>query len=373
MSSGSQRCSLQQVAVGCVLAVVFLVVFFAYCMPDTGFHQVLFASKAKMQSEVSNSSSDQNVSSPQEDSRRIQGTTSEAELDTVLLIWMWPFDYEFSLSCSDFNIRCHLTDDKSLYHKAHGVLFHHRDINVAHLPKEPRPWFQKWVWFNMESPANAGSIPELSHLFNLTSNYRFDSNIPVPYGQLLPLSSGDQTFELPAKDKLVCWIVTNWNPKFERVVFYNELKNHVQINTYGGAFDRRVSDEEHTKIISSCKFYLSFENSVYKDYITEKLFGPMLLGTVPVVLGPSRQNYEEHIPADSFIHINDFATPKELAERLFYLDNSTSEYMKYFDWRNRFQVRMSGFGREHACRSCSFLQQNRRYQSLSDLNRWYWG
>uniref|UniRef100_A0A3B4T857 Fucosyltransferase n=1 Tax=Seriola dumerili TaxID=41447 RepID=A0A3B4T857_SERDU len=348
-----------------------LVLFFVYYKPEIKFPTSLCAKE--VQAQVSNHSPDQHINSLHNDTQRVQAAAVDAELNTVLLIWMWPFGSKFDLNCNIFNIRCHLTDDKSLYHKAHGVIFHHRDITVASLPKEPRPWFQKWVWFNMESPAHSGQIPEINHLFNLTCSYRLDSNIPVPYGQLLPLSSGIESFELPPKDKLVCWIVSNWNPNLRRVQFYNELKKHVQINTYGRAFQQRVSDQDYTEIISSCKFYFSFENSIYKDYITEKLFRPMKLGSVPIVLGPPRQNYEEHIPADSFIHVDDFSTPKELAERILYLNQNITEYMKYFNWKNRFEVQLGGFGQEHACRTCSYLQKNRRYQAFHDLNKWYWG
>ncbi len=160
----------------------------------------------------------------QNDNQKIQAAVVDTEPDTILLIWMWPFGNKYELSCSTFNItKCLLTDDKSLYQKAHGVLFHHRDIhgNLAGMPTEPRPWFQKWVWSNMESPANSPLIPELNHLFNLTCNYRLDSDIPVPYGYLVPLSSHTESFKLPTKDKLVCWIVSNWNSQSGSFESYN--------------------------------------------------------------------------------------------------------------------------------------------------------
>ncbi|KAG8005587.1 hypothetical protein GBF38_001487 [Nibea albiflora] len=258
------------------------------------------------------------------DTQKIQVAAVNNEPDTILLIWFWPFGFKFGDSCSDYNItRCRLTDDRSLYNKAHGILFHHRDIHsVSNLPKEPRPWFQKWVWFNMESPANSGQIPELNHLINLTCSYRLDSHIPVQYGYLVPRTSKQETFKLPAKDKLVCWIVSNWGGHQRRVQFYNEFKKHITVNCYGAGCNHRISNEEYTTIMQSCKFYLSFENSVYKDYVTEKLYAPLIHGAVPVVLGPPRENYEHLVPADSFIHIDDFPNPKELAEKLLYLTNT---------------------------------------------------
>lgn len=376
-SSACQRTSLRVFVSSSVVVLCFIIIFFVYYKPDIKLRFIGMCSE-RTQTTVSNSncSSEQHISPHYNDCQKIQAAAVDAEPDTTVLIWMWPFGHKYDLSCSIFNItRCRLTDDRSLYHKAHGVLFHHRDIhrNVMNLPKEPRPWFQKWVWLNMESPANSAQIPELNHLFNLTCNYRLDSNIPVPYGYLMPVTPGDENFKLPAKDKLVCWIVSNGNPQYKRVQFYNELKKYVRINSYGNVFGKHLSDQDYLKIVSSCKFYLSFENSVYKDYITEKLYRPMNLGSVPIVLGTTRQNYEDHIPGDSFIHVDDFSTPKELAERLLYLDKNNTEYMRYFNWKNKFKVTFSWFGKEHACKTCSYLQNHRGYQAFHDLNKWYWG
>ncbi|XP_039648361.1 4-galactosyl-N-acetylglucosaminide 3-alpha-L-fucosyltransferase 9-like [Perca fluviatilis] len=390
MFSSACQWTLHPCAVKSLLVLCFLGLFVMYKtdikFPNFGIYMekgrqfcptVLCAARAQTQDSQPNSSTELHIEPHHNDSQKIQQAAAvDAELDTIVLIWMWPFGARYDLSCNIFNItRCHLTDDKTLYHKAHGVLFHHRDIhgNLGDFPKEPRPHFQKWVWSNMESPANSAAIPKLNDLFNLTCNYRLDSNIPVPYGYLVPVTSENETFKLPAKNKLVCWIVSNWNPQYERVKYYNELKKHIKIHSYGNAFARPISDQDYSKIVSSCKFYLSFENSVYKDYITDKLYLPMMKGSVPIVLGPPRPNYEDHIPAESFIHVNDFSTAKELAEKLLYLDQNNSEYIRYFNWIGKLKVKLSWFGKEHACKTCSYLQNHRENQAFHDLNKWYWG
>uniref|UniRef100_A0A8D2ZM07 Fucosyltransferase n=1 Tax=Scophthalmus maximus TaxID=52904 RepID=A0A8D2ZM07_SCOMX len=365
---GCQTTFLRQFAFGCLVVFSFVLVFSAYYKPEIKWPTFgIYMEK--------NCSSEFHISPPHNGTQKIQAKEVEAEPDTILLVWMWPFGYQFDLSCDVYNITgCQMTADKSLYHKAHGVLLHHRDIrgDLANLPKEPRPWFQKWVWFNMESPANTARIPQLDNLINLTCSYRLDSNIPVPYGYLAPRTT-EETFQLPAKDKLVCWIVSNWHDNYKRVQYYKELKNHINISTFGNAFGQHLSDQDYTNIVSSCKFYLSFENSVYDHYITEKLYKPMTLGTVPIVLGPPRKDYEDITPSDSFIHVEDFSTPMALAERLLYLDETDSEYMAYFNWKNKYTVRKSKFGLEHACTTCRYLRQNRGYQSFRNLNKWFWG
>ncbi|XP_068572834.1 4-galactosyl-N-acetylglucosaminide 3-alpha-L-fucosyltransferase 9-like [Cebidichthys violaceus] len=314
-----------------------------------------------------------NTHSSPSPAQNIQTAAVDTEPDTIVLIWMWPWLIRDSLDCS-FK-RCRLTDDKTLYPKAHGVIFHHRDIhgNLGNLPKIPRPSFQKWVWFNMEPPQNSPRILGLKKLFNLTCNHRRDSDIQAPYGYLLPVTSEDESFKLPAKDKLVCWIVTNWSEQLKRVQYYNELKKYIKIHTYGTAFGHRISNDEYPKILSSCKFYLSFENSINKDYITEKLYNPLIMGSVPVTLGPPKQTYEEYAPADSFIHVDDFSSPQKLAERLLYLDQNNTEYMQFFNWRSMFKVQRALFGRTHACNICGYIQNHKEYKVVDDLISWYWG
>ncbi|XP_060771477.1 4-galactosyl-N-acetylglucosaminide 3-alpha-L-fucosyltransferase 9-like [Neoarius graeffei] len=298
--------------------------------------------------------------------------------DIILLIWSWPFGFKFDVKAcgSEYGIKgCHITDDRNQYNKAHGVIFHHKNIggDFTNLLKRPRPPHQKWVWMTMESPDNTGRRAELDDVFNLTANYRKDSDVWVPYGRIIEASEKDQPFTMPPKDKIVCWIVSHWNPNFRRVKYFSELGKYIKIEAYGRHFNRYVSTEDYNKILPSCKFYLSFENSIYKDYITEKVFNPMKAGTVPVVLGPPRENYEEFLPADSFIHVDDFESPQKLAEHLKFLDQNKEAYEHYFTWRQHFTVKSVLFGLEHACRSCYYIRNNKGYRVFKNLNKWFWG
>ncbi|XP_065142370.1 4-galactosyl-N-acetylglucosaminide 3-alpha-L-fucosyltransferase 9-like [Paramisgurnus dabryanus] len=302
-------------------------------------------------------------------------TTAMKDPEIIILIWMWPFGGSFNLSpCTNYNIEgCRLTADKSLYNQAHGVMFHHRDIrgDLSNMPKEPRPAFQKWVWWNMESPTNSGKYPGLNNLFNLTSSYRRDSDVPVTYGSLVEATDEEKNYTIPHKDKLVCWIVSNYNANYKRSKYFNELSKYITIEAYGRHFNRHISKEEYAKTMASCKFYLSFENSIHKDYMTEKLYSPLFYGTVPVVLGPSRENYEQFVPSGAFIHVDDFPSPKELAEFLKHLDQNEDLYKHYFTWRENFVVKGGQFGRDHACQSCEHIRRFKNYRVVNNLNSWY--
>ncbi|XP_050993258.1 4-galactosyl-N-acetylglucosaminide 3-alpha-L-fucosyltransferase 9-like [Labeo rohita] len=305
-------------------------------------------------------------------------TAEKEEPETLLLIWMWPFGVSFGLGpCSTaFNIHgCRLTDDRGLFNQAHGVMFHHRDISgdISNMPQQPRPAFQKWIWWNMESPSNSYPIGPLNGLFNLTSNYRRDSDVPVPYGWLTEATEEQKKYTIPKKDKLVCWIVSNYRPSYRRSQYYTELAEHIHVSAYGRHFNNPVSDADYSNVVSSCKFYLSFENSVHRDYMTEKLFNALALGAVPVVLGPSRDNYEQFIPSNAFIHVDDFPSAKEMADHLKHLDQNEELYMQYFTWREHFVSTRLPFGLAHACHICDHIRRHKEYKAVKDLNGWYWG
>ncbi|XP_015249294.1 PREDICTED: alpha-(1,3)-fucosyltransferase 9-like [Cyprinodon variegatus] len=304
-------------------------------------------------------------------------TEKKKENLTIILVWLLPFgqNYDMNICGSTFNIEgCFITADKRFYNKSDAVFFHHRDIawDLSNLPKLQRPPLQRWIWMNMESPSNSPQMPGINNLFNLTVNYRQDSDIQVPYGSIVEAETVED-FVPPSKDKLVCWIVSNWNPSYTRVKYYKELQTHITVNTYGNAFGKYIADKDYNPTISSCKFYLSFENSVHKDYITEKLYNPLSLGTVPVVLGTSRQNYENFVPGDAFIHVDDFKSPKELAEYLLLLDKNQELYHKYFTWRRYFNVKRCYFWAEHTCKACEYIRTHKEYKAINNLNKWYWG
>ena len=46
-----------------------------------------------------------------------------------------------------------------------------------------------------------------------------------------------------------------------------------------------MNDDTFLRLVSRYKFTLAFENAIADDYITEKLWRPLKLGSVPVYFG----------------------------------------------------------------------------------------
>nr|XP_033784690.1 alpha-(1,3)-fucosyltransferase 9-like [Geotrypetes seraphini] len=301
--------------------------------------------------------------------------TEQNNLELTILIWTWPFGERFPLDTCEklYGISgCHLTADRRLYERADAVIIHYQDVMYSkkELPWAPRPPNQWWIWFNLEPPSLTKNMDMLDNLFNLTMTYRYDSDIVRPYGWLEVLKE-PQDFIIPNKSKLVAWAISNWMPNSRRVKYYEELKKHIPIDIFGKTY-LPLQWDDFMSTISVYKFYLSFENSIHVDYITEKLWNNALLsGAVPIVSGPPRENYESFLPKDSFIHINDFPSAKEMAVYLLELDANNEKYQRYFQWRSRFRVRREIGWDNHYCKACRWLHQVPAYKIIPSVAKWF--
>ena len=54
---------------------------------------------------------------------------------------------------------------------------------------------------------------------------------------------------------------------------------------------------------------------------------------VPIVMGARPQDYERAAPYKSYIHVDDFEGPKELAEFLKQVESNDEGYNEYFRWK----------------------------------------
>ena len=99
-----------------------------------------------------------------------------------------------------------------------------------------------------------------------------------------------------------------------------ELQKYIDVDIYGACGPLKCSRETvgnrsdcYSMLEWDYKFYLSFENSICKDYVTEKLEKILHHFIVPVTLGGA--NYSQVAPPHSFINALDFESQLMTSEQ----------------------------------------------------------
>ena len=256
--------------------------------------------------------------------------------------------------------KCVVTKDARLQPNADMVLFHAKDTmrgKIFPIP-DTHPRNQSWVFVMHESPANTynkGGVQRFKRydkMFNMTMTYMASSDISTPYGLYVKRRTPlEQPWTTGNKSLLVLWYVSHCVP--HRTKYMLQLRKYLPLDVYGKCGQR---DPCHKKkscveaLVKKYKFYLAFENTICTDYVTEKFWNALKRGMVPIAMGTSVANYEQLAPPNSFLHVDNFTSPRHLAGYISYLDRNDSAYNAYHDWRKDYQVGGTGFWCE-ACKA----------------------
>ncbi|XP_063696915.1 glycoprotein 3-alpha-L-fucosyltransferase A-like [Culicoides brevitarsis] len=268
-------------------------------------------------------------------------------------------------SCLVFT--CNITDN---IENADLVVFFRSNATARSHPD------QLQMFFTMESPLHFNRFPRNS--FDLTSTYKRDSDIVADYSTWLYYD--DRIKKLPqttnyaeGKTKKVAWFVSNCNAHNDRLKFALELQKYIQVDIYGPCGGSKLScprskQQECLQMLrKDYKFYLSFENSNCRDYITEKAFSTALKHQVlPIVMGARPEDYQRYMPERSFIHVDEFQSVQSLAAYLNLLDQDDVLYNSYFEWIGTGEILTDQL---MFCRLCGMLHNpdlDRSKFSLSD-------
>ncbi|CAH1792543.1 unnamed protein product [Owenia fusiformis] len=287
--------------------------------------------------------------------------------------------------------QCSVTHDRNLLESSDAVLFHTtalgRDKPKIRLPH------QRWVFFQMESPNNLHNLEykNWNGLFNWTMTYRRDSDIHIRYGAVLPTSdtedmyyhhgSNAMSLNVTKKTKLLAWMVSNCYTQAKRETLVKQLEKFISVDKYGKCSHKKLTCEINstahdpqydcfTMLGNKYKFHLAVENSLCKDYVTEKLFNTMAYGMVPIVYGDI--DYSELLPPHSYIDVTKFNSAKELAKFLTDLDKDDARYEEYFAWKKNY----TAFGNRDSdhlswCDLCEKLHTDTTPKVYEHIDQWW--
>src|SRR5690242_8698380 len=238
--------------------------------------------------------------------------------------------------------------DRSLFADADAVVFHVPDLilgtpNLRDFFHLQKPHGQMWVAWSMESAVNYPVLnsPAFLSRFDLVMTYARTADIWSPYYPRWASWIEALKRPLPTKTESapVVMFQSASHNKSHRVEFARELMSRVQVDSYGRILQNRALPEgvdqgQTTKLatIARYKFCLALENALEIDYVTEKFFDPLLVGTVPVYRGAP--NVGQFAPGkDAFINAADFSSPRELALYLKELASDDEAYRRFLRWR----------------------------------------
>ncbi|XP_059147861.1 alpha-(1,3)-fucosyltransferase fut-1-like isoform X2 [Physella acuta] len=250
--------------------------------------------------------------------------------------------------CPD--LPCVITTDRN-YTEDSSVMI----VNVQFVDKEKPPKRrpdQVLVFYQVESSNihtfwHHGDIiskdQSWNSAFNWTMSFRTDSDVPVSYGLVrkrLTEIVKDYKAILGNKTGIVAWMSSNCKADSRRDLYVKELQKYVAVDVFGTCGGKYCPRSRDTKcledITTKYKFYLGFESSLCRDYVTEKLF--RFLNTDMIVIARGGEGYAQVLPSEIYLNTNNFKSPKELAERIMYLNSHDEEYINMLKEKDKYFV-----------------------------------
>ncbi|EDO49643.1 predicted protein [Nematostella vectensis] len=274
-----------------------------------------------------------------------------AKRDLPIMVWWTHFTGGNNIKrCSKGE--CYVTEARSFqtHPRTKLFLFYGTSFRADSLPL-PRLGHHEWALLHEESPKNNPLFYHEStiKLFNHTATFRRTSDFPLVTQFLDSIDTllSKPKYSLAQKNSYglapVAYIQSGCDPPSDRDVYVQELMKWIKVDSYGVCLHNKdlpdqfkdpltMDDEGFHDIISKYKFTLSMENALCEDYITEKLWRTLMLGSVPIYYGSRTVN--DWMPNNhSVILVQEFKSPKELADYIMWLDKHDNEYMKYLEYK----------------------------------------
>ncbi|EAL65179.1 hypothetical protein DDB_G0284505 [Dictyostelium discoideum AX4] len=170
-------------------------------------------------------------------------------------------------------------------------------------------------------------IAKIQTQFKLEYQVMKHNNTLQPHQKSIPLAN---------------WFCTNCNSHSNRNEYVQELMKFIVVDSFGKCLKNMPTSnflsrgsgdpfERKRLFITRYKFTIVFENSICKDYVSEKVLDALIAGSVPIFMGhPSTIKY---LPLNSYIFVGDFKNAEHLANHLKFLSENDNEYFKLHTWR----------------------------------------
>lgn len=274
------------------------------------------------------------------------------------------------------------------------------DLKEFPPPQSRRPE-QIYVVGMLETPPHTWRTFEKDWgYFNWSMSFRFESDVFWPYGYFVEQNTDKvitpaqdpvwrqrdpDHYERPffhnetmlrvikKKRKMAAWFVSNCNlTPSNRMSVAKQMGKFVTVDIYGKCGTKTCMKDKHEEcqqmLEQDYMFYLSFENSLCRDYLTEKVFSNMNYLIIPVLYNAAENH--KFLPPNSYLNVLDYGSIKELTDHMQFLASHPEEYIKYFWWKEFYYVR-SGYSFCDLCVKLHEQHVTERRQYYQDLDAWY--
>jgi hypothetical protein len=239
---------------------------------------------------------------------------------------------------------------------------------------------------SMESSANYDFLqidPTAWRKNSFYSTTSFQSEVPLPYFSWAEYEIQTPAVQYGSVIKGASFIASNCMSNNAREEVVKELMKIIRVDSVGSCLRNAElppgsNTESKQSIQKMYLFHFAFENSNEVDYITEKLWGALQSGTLPVYMGAP--NVQDHVPDHSIISWHDFPSTRKLGEYLQKVAADQTLYESYHAWRTKdlpakFHRKYDMTRVHSACRACKFVYAklhgfgwNSEKQDVQDLS-----
>ncbi|KAL0870304.1 hypothetical protein ABMA27_005326 [Loxostege sticticalis] len=305
----------------------------------------------------------------------------------------------YKLGCEYKN--CFVTDNRDFFGditKFDAIAFSGMDLPQTRDLPTRRLKTQKYIFGATESAHNYPVCdPVYDGFFNWTWTYRLDSDfrwgyitiydlegrivgpkLDMKWPELAPVSDEFKK-KLDSKRRMVAWFVSNCHSMSHREKFVDTLRHEAKmkygwnVDVYGWCGNMRCPRDRSSECFDILKrhyyFYLSFENSLAQDYVTEKLLNALNNDVVPIVFGSA--NYSRFLPPGSYLDARELG-PIKLAETMDEIYKNKTRYYEFFRWKNHFRYKETY--EADVCNLCAALNDKeavRRHSVYKDFRGWW--
>ncbi len=267
-------------------------------------------------------------------------TEVELEQKRIILVYNGPAWQHYEDTLANLPPNYVITLDRKYKDRAFAIVFYMPGLNEHLYGDIEKPEGQIWIRWNMEPETKFLWMlnEELNDVFDLRMDYHSYADIVCPYYAGFKVSKIALNITPEQKKNKICMLISSRVNQSRREEYVAELMQYVDIDSYGWLYKNSSMEgedkgwESKIALYGQYKFVIAFENSILEDYVTEKLYDPLLAGSVPIYMGAP--NVHEFTPAsDCLINTDYFTSPKELASYLKQCYEDDTEYMKYHRWR----------------------------------------